>query len=187
MAKPLDRRIQKTRKALLNALISLILEKGYDKVTIQDIIDRADVGRSTFYAHFENKEHLLLSGQRDFQKMTGLAADDAVDQVSGPSIDFLMFFEHILQNQKLARAMMLDRNDQFVGRFFRDIMASRIKDFLKRQRRLKGKLVNYHAEAGAAAMMSLVLTWLENGCQPAPAEMAQVARDLLLRMTGETP
>ena len=57
-----DRRVQKTRKLLLDALVSLILEKGYDEVSIQDIIDRANVGRSTFYAHYENKEQLLLFG-----------------------------------------------------------------------------------------------------------------------------
>ncbi len=58
----LDRRIQRTRQLLLNALIELILEKGYPGITVQDIIDRANVGRSTFYFHFQDKEDLLLSG-----------------------------------------------------------------------------------------------------------------------------
>ena len=57
-----DRRIQRTRQLLLNALIALILEKGYETITVQDIIDRANVGRSTFYSHFQDKEDLLLSG-----------------------------------------------------------------------------------------------------------------------------
>jgi AcrR family transcriptional regulator len=60
--KPIDRRVQRTRQLLQNALNELILEKGYEKVTVQDVIDRANVGRSTFYAHFEDKEQLLLSG-----------------------------------------------------------------------------------------------------------------------------
>ena len=60
--KPEDRRIQRTRQSLQNALSDLILEKGYEKVTVQDVIDRANVGRSTFYAHFENLDQLLLSG-----------------------------------------------------------------------------------------------------------------------------
>jgi AcrR family transcriptional regulator len=60
--KALDRRVQRTRQLLQNALSELILEKGYEKVTVQDVIDRANVGRSTFYAHFEDKEQLLLSG-----------------------------------------------------------------------------------------------------------------------------
>jgi len=56
-----DRRVRRTRTLLQDALIALILEKGYEAVTVQDIIDRADVGRSTFYAHFLDKQQLLLS------------------------------------------------------------------------------------------------------------------------------
>jgi AcrR family transcriptional regulator len=57
-----DRRVQRTRQLLLDALADLILEKGYEAMTVQDIIDRANVGRSTFYSHFQDKEELLLSG-----------------------------------------------------------------------------------------------------------------------------
>src|SRR5690242_4167136 len=60
--KPVDRRIQRTRQLLLDALLSLILEKDFDSITVQDVIDRANVGRSTFYAHFQDKDELLLSG-----------------------------------------------------------------------------------------------------------------------------
>lgn len=56
-----DRRIGKTRRALKEALADLILEKGYESVTVQDIIDRADVGRSTFYAHFLDRDDLLMA------------------------------------------------------------------------------------------------------------------------------
>jgi AcrR family transcriptional regulator len=60
--KPTDRRIQRTRALLLEALRFLIMDKGYDNITVQDLIDRANVGRSTFYAHFQDKETLMLSG-----------------------------------------------------------------------------------------------------------------------------
>jgi AcrR family transcriptional regulator len=56
-----DRRVSKTRRALKEALTDLILEKGYEAVTVQDVIDRADVGRSTFYAHFIDKDDLLMA------------------------------------------------------------------------------------------------------------------------------
>lgn len=46
-----DRRVRRSQRMLHEALRSLILEKGYDRVTVQDVIDRADVGRATFYAH----------------------------------------------------------------------------------------------------------------------------------------
>jgi AcrR family transcriptional regulator len=58
----LDRRSQRTRKSLSEALAALMVEKRYDKITVQDIIDRANVGRSTFYAHFQDEEDLLVSG-----------------------------------------------------------------------------------------------------------------------------
>ncbi len=56
-----DRRVNRTRKALKEALTDLILQKGYEAVTVQDVIDRADVGRSTFYAHFIDKDDLLMA------------------------------------------------------------------------------------------------------------------------------
>ena len=56
-----DRRVGKTRKALKEALTDLILEKGYEAVTVQDVIDRADVGRSTFYAHYIDRDDLLMA------------------------------------------------------------------------------------------------------------------------------
>jgi len=56
-----DRRVQKTRQLLQDALIKLIAEKGYQFVTVQDILNRANVGRSTFYAHFQSKDQLLYS------------------------------------------------------------------------------------------------------------------------------
>ncbi len=57
----LDRRVQKTRKLLQDALIELVAEKSYESVTIREILDRANVGRSTFYAHFQDKDQLLHS------------------------------------------------------------------------------------------------------------------------------
>src|SRR5215467_5251306 len=57
-----DRRIQRTRDVLHQALISLMIEKGYEVITVQDIIDRANVGRSTFYAHYVSKQDLLRAG-----------------------------------------------------------------------------------------------------------------------------
>src|SRR5437867_644732 len=53
-----DRRVRRTTRALIEALVALVLEKRYDAITIQDLLDRADVGRSTFYAHYRGKDDL---------------------------------------------------------------------------------------------------------------------------------
>jgi AcrR family transcriptional regulator len=57
-----DRRVERTQRLLREALFSLIQEKGFEALSVQEIIDRANVGRATFYAHFDNKEDLLVSG-----------------------------------------------------------------------------------------------------------------------------
>lgn len=61
MKKTEDRRVQRTRKLLQDALVELISEKGFNAVRIQDILDKANVGRSTFYTHFQDKRELLNS------------------------------------------------------------------------------------------------------------------------------
>src|SRR5258708_5227750 len=60
-----DRRVQKTRKFLHDALVSLIHEKSYETISVKEILDRANVGRSTFYMHFRDKDELLVSGMHD--------------------------------------------------------------------------------------------------------------------------
>jgi len=62
MEKTPDRRVQRTRRLLHKALMSCILEKKYESITVQEILDRADVGRSTFYVHFRDKDELLTNG-----------------------------------------------------------------------------------------------------------------------------
>jgi AcrR family transcriptional regulator len=62
MAARKDRRVERTRQLIRGAFRSLLEEKGYEALTVQDIIDRANVGRATFYAHFDNKDELFASG-----------------------------------------------------------------------------------------------------------------------------
>src|SRR6266516_4765255 len=66
-----DRRVQRTRQLLQDALISMMIEQGYEATTVQDIIDRANVGRATFYAHFADKETLLTSRLEDLRNFLG--------------------------------------------------------------------------------------------------------------------
>lgn len=100
-----DRRIQRTRQLLLNALIELISEKGYATLTVQDIIDRANVGRSTFYSHFQDKEALLLSGAEYLHDLLdGLNAHARPEQAGE---DFsLAVFQHAETYRQSFKALL---------------------------------------------------------------------------------
>ena len=108
--KKADRRIERTRQMLHEALVSLILEKGYLDITIQDILDRANVGRSTFYAHFRDKEDLLLSGfnrlVEEFQVEYPQIADRPADPVRAMEDFTLVAFRHAQSHHLLFKAMV---------------------------------------------------------------------------------
>jgi AcrR family transcriptional regulator len=114
-----DRRVGKTRKALKEALTDLILEKGYDGVTVQDVIDRADVGRSTFYAHYMDKDDLLMAILADLE-MPGL--DPSTWKADDPAFGWtLALFRHFgsvkrlfkaVASSSLARRETIDRLEQ---------------------------------------------------------------------------
>src|SRR3989441_13191585 len=96
-----DRRVQRTRKLLQEALVSMMIEKGYDGTTVQDIVDRANVGRATFYAHFADKETLLYSGLEDLRSAIG----EQQRQAPGSLGFSLAMLEHARGNLPLGRAL----------------------------------------------------------------------------------
>src|SRR5262245_47433680 len=106
MAEP-DRRVRRTRRTLHEALIALILEKGYERVTVQDILDRADVGRSTFYTHFRDKEALLLTsfdGVRD-ELRRELDAVGPGQPMADPARPAAALFAHAHRNRRVYQAL----------------------------------------------------------------------------------
>ncbi|WP_280254574.1 TetR/AcrR family transcriptional regulator [Nocardia abscessus] len=74
-----DRRVRRTRALLHRALIELMVERAYDRITVRDILERADVGRSTFYAHYRDKDDLLLRSSTDYLRAAMTAAETDVD------------------------------------------------------------------------------------------------------------
>lgn len=77
-SRPPDRRVQRTRRLLHAAIIELIDEHGWDAITVQDVCQRADVGRSTFYVHFADKEELLVSGFGELRKQLQRASSPQI-------------------------------------------------------------------------------------------------------------
>ena len=156
--KSLDRRIQKTRKVLLESLISLMLEKDYSTISVTDITEKANVGRSTFYAHFEDKEQLLFSGNHAFMEgMMNLSNGNI--QHGAPSIYFQLF-SHAAENRRLTTVMF--------GKSSGYLMLERAKDILRNyfQKKitiLDSKKIQLYSESYASAIMGLLINWMEQG------------------------
>ena len=108
--KTVDRRVQRTRRLLQDALVATVIEKGYEAATVQDIIDRADVGRATFYAHFADKQTLLTSRLEDLR---GLLL--AQQRQSPGSLGFsLAMLEHARSHLAMYRAIVGHESGAFI-------------------------------------------------------------------------
>ncbi len=133
MSSPIsDRRVRRTRVLLHRALFELIMEQGYDNTTVQDILDRADVGRSTFYNHYPTKDELLLSGVDDLcaaiHDSTEAPADDDHQSLLGP---LRPVFVHVESHEPLFHAMLGDRASSLAHRTGRRILAETIAIHLR--------------------------------------------------------
>lgn len=125
---PEDRRVRRTRQLLNDALLALMRERRYDDITVQDILDRADVGRSTFYAHFYDKDDLLMDG---FQRLRKLF-DAQPGQPDPPERFSLAFFRHTADHQAEYRAMVGNRGGEQVLRQVEQFLAARLAERLDR-------------------------------------------------------
>lgn len=130
-----DRRVHRTEQPLRTALVSLIEEKGFETLTVQDIIDRANVGRATFYAHFDNKEDLLVSGfdglrtaLKELQRQAHLRTTSSEERLFAFSHEM---FAHIAEYRKVFRAMVGKRSGALVQQLLQKIVVDLVRDDLK--------------------------------------------------------
>src|SRR3954471_18881765 len=92
--KKTDARIRRTRDALGDALVALMQEKPFETITVQDVLDRAKVGRSTFYSHYSDKDDLLMSDAEEFFESVSMLLSRRGDQ-SERVFPVQEFFSHI--------------------------------------------------------------------------------------------
>ncbi len=158
---PADRRVQRTRLALRDALISLLIERGWDDITIQDLCERANVGRSTFYQHFQNKERLLDSGLHDLQVRLRTQTAGFTNEASG-SLPFVRgLIEHVSERRILFRAIVGRGSGHIVQKRFREM----VKQLVEAQICLP--ISGWKQAAGvcyvAGALVELLVWWVDAG------------------------
>lgn len=183
----MDRRVARTRGILQEALNRLTLKSGYEAVTIKDICNEADVGRSTFYAHFTGKDDLKRSALEHLRHHL-VARQQAALAGGGPAQDrtlsfSLVMLEHARDHAALYAALVSDRGGSVALGFIRAILGDLIRTDLSQQ----------HFEPAArpadregtvqylvGAFMSLMIWWLDSGATLAPGEVDAMFRRLSL-------
>jgi len=184
-----DRRVQRTRRLLHKALMSLILEKKYGSITVQEILDRADVGRSTFYMHFQDKDELLFCG---FQYLQGFleSVQEVAATVPGKSYEriigfSLAMFEHAHEYRRVNRALLGSNAEAVVRRRIHSVLAGIVWRELKleMQSRKRGNCPvspELLAHFLVSTYVSVMTWWLNSKSPVSPKEIDVAYRYLVM-------
>jgi AcrR family transcriptional regulator len=174
-----DRRVQRTRRLLRDALIALITERGWDKVSVQDVCERADVGRSTFYTHFADKEELLLGGFDDLRKVLR-AQRSSSGRATGEPLAFVRgLIEHAGEHATLFRAIIGKRAGHAVEKRFRQTVLALVKEDLAAYG-LGGRTLDVTTSYAAGALVEVLTWWIDTRNSLDAAELEAAFRRLTL-------
>lgn len=180
-----DRRVERTRRLLLDALMELIIEKGYEAVTVQDIIDRANVGRSTFYSHFLDKQQLHLSGFKHLREfLTEQQHEKSNGNDDNGSKEMLKFslamFCHAESHYKLYRAMVGKQSGAFAIKHIQLIIADLIREEFASFKPNPDVPVEVIVQFTANSFMALMTWWADRKMPYSAEDMDRMFRALTL-------
>jgi AcrR family transcriptional regulator len=187
--RPIDRRIVRTRAMLQKAHISLILEKGYEATTVEDICEAADIGRSTFYAHYTSKDDLRRSGLEHLRKELVDRQNEALaapGDIRDRSLAFsLAMFEHARDHIDLYRALVGGRGGTLALGTIRQILSDLVRNELAASAGKKPadkKLMDVSRELVVqyvvGAFMAVMTWWLDGGAKLPPQRIDAMFRRL---------
>ncbi len=177
-----DRRKLRTRKLLRQALMDLIIEKGYANISIQDITDRADVSRTTFYLHFKDKDELLAVGTREmYDEMVSVYAAFSPGEIEekGYYESFLepADFVHVANNADFYRAMLSEKGAPAFLVDVQDYLAQVLNDFclkIIKDDQKPALPLDFIAHALAGMEIGIIHWWLHHDQMQKSPEMVAI-------------
>lgn len=183
----IDRRVRRTRRRLRDALIALVLEQGYDNITIQEITDRADLSRATFYLHYKDKDELLASS---LEEMFDELVESTSELIFKPEYEegdkpppSLLAFQHVAEYADLYRSLLGDkgvtsviyRTLKYLARIYEKQLT-----VLVDEQGIDDIAIPTHVAAQnlAGSLFAILSWWLEEEMPYSPDEIAQMYHDM---------
>lgn len=175
----MDRRQLKTRKAIYDAFTALLAEKNYSNITVQNIIDAADVGRTTFYAHFETKDDLLKSV---CEELFGHIIHSAIDSAhscdshshnTAPQSVFCHLLQHLQKNDNNILGLLSCKSCDLFLQYFKDSMNELIQNQLinRKIEPSMGIPQDFLINHITGSFVEMVNWWIKGHMQQTPEEL----------------
>ena len=177
----MDRRQRKTREAIFHAFTQLLSQKNFNQITVGEIIEEADIGRATFYAHFETKEYLLKQLCRElfahvFEADAGEeTAHSHIFDCDAPDSVFLHLFQHLQKNDNhILDLLSCQNNGLFLG-YFKEELKMLVSHQLPRFAHRKADVLpeDFWVDHIAGTFVETVRWWLANGKKETPEKITE--------------
>ena len=182
----MDRRQRKTREAIFKAFTQLLSEKDFNRITVGEIIDKADIGRATFYSHFETKDFLLKEFCEDlFCHIFDTENNEGnkhrhIFECDGAESVFLHLLRHIEKNDNNILILLSSENNELFLRYFRANLQTLVEnqissfEFSKRESLPEPFLKNYIL----SVFIETIRWWIDNGMK----ESSEVITEYFLKV-----
>lgn len=171
----MDRRQRKTREAIFKAFVDLLSKKDFNSITVGEIISEADIGRATFYAHFETKEFLLKELCQElfchvFDSVSDSHNHRHIFECEAPDSVFLHLFQHLAKNDNNILDLLACRNNELFLRYFKTNLQQLVESQLSQFENKNSKTlpVSFRVNHISSVFVETVLWWVNNGMKESP-------------------
>ncbi len=184
----MDRRQKKTRKAIFNAFTALLSRKSYSHITVQDIIDEADIGRTTFYAHFETKDHLLktlceeLFGHIAENAKTAMKGTGLYSDKEAPKSAICHLLHHLKEDRNIVALLSHDSSEIFLS-YFRESLSDFFRtEFVECSNRKNNLDLpdDFMINHISGSFVEMVLWWIRSDLRQSPDELDRYYQSVIL-------
>jgi AcrR family transcriptional regulator len=172
-----DRRSQRTRQALSQAFVQLLREKGYSAITVSDLIERANIGRSTFYSHYRDKDDLFVA---QLDRVIEVLSHHMPAQGELPFFPSLGLFRHVGEEYELYKAIVWTPGLDLFVKHLQASLSRRIEKGFQESGRTFEIPVPLLANFVAGSFLTLLKWWLENKMVYSPEEMDAMFKKLAI-------
>lgn len=181
-----DRRTRKTRGQLRSALLALLKEKRYEDISVQDIIERADVARSTFYVHFVDKDDLLTGQQGVFAEHLGQQVTAHAGGNGSTPFSARVWFHHVQAQAEILRLIAKDSAMELAMKTLRSIIRRSVQADMQSHAEQANEAVppTVLVEYVTDALMTLIQWWFKDGMRRTPEQMDEMFQQLVMPGIG---
>lgn len=172
-----DRRSQRTRHSLSAALVELIKEKDYSTITVSDIIERANVGRSTFYSHYRDKDDLFVG---ELDRVIEVLSQRVPGQEEFPYFPSLGLFTHVGEEYELYKSLVWSPGIDLLIKHLQKSLSQRIEQGLQKSGKQFEIPIPVLANFIGGSFLTLLKWWLENKMTYTPKQINEIFRKLTM-------